>query len=188
MVCTAAQRHSLQRRSSGHAPFCLLICLHKKNPTRANLIESLSFLQDGENILYGTGDDLFMKGVRTYLKAHLYNTSTSTDLWEALSTAVGHNVGAWMHGWTFQRGYPLVHVTLGGITNRDVFVLQVPPKCMSRLFSVQGVLRTLIVFLQIQVCNVLLAFCHAASVLCAWKSSGCCMATARCTLHTAICE
>lgn len=85
-----------------------------------------SIPQDGENILYGTGDDPFMKGVRTYLKAHQYNTSMSTDLWEALSTAVGRNVGAWMHGWTFQKGYPLVHVTLGGITNRDVFVLQVP--------------------------------------------------------------
>ncbi|BDA42905.1 Aminopeptidase N [Coccomyxa sp. Obi] len=91
-----------------------------------------SLLQDGENILYGTGDDPFMKGVRTYLKAHEYNTSTSTDLWEALSTAVGRNVGAWMHGWTFQKGYPLVHVTLGGITNRDVFVLQRP-------FTIDGV-------------------------------------------------
>jgi aminopeptidase N len=82
-------------------------------------------VQDGENIMYGTGDDPFLRGVRMYLQNHKYNTSTSADLWEALSSAVGRNVGAWMHGWTFQKGYPLVHVSLGGVTNRDVFVLQV---------------------------------------------------------------
>lgn len=83
------------------------------------------WVQDGENIMYGTGDDPFLRGVRMYLQNHKYNTSTSAELWEALSSAVGRNVGAWMHGWTFQKGYPLVHVSLGGVTNRDVFVLQV---------------------------------------------------------------
>lgn len=66
-----------------------------------------------------------MRGIHTYLKAHSFNTSSSALLWEAISSAVGRNVGAWMHQWTYQKGYPLVHVQLGGITNRDVMVVQV---------------------------------------------------------------
>jgi aminopeptidase N len=75
--------------------------------------------------LYGTNDDPFIRGVRTYLKSHSLNTSTSGHLWEAISSAVGRNVGAWMHHWTYQKGYPLVLVHLGGVANRDVFVVQV---------------------------------------------------------------
>ena len=84
-----------------------------------------SSVQDGENILYGTGDDPFLKGIRTWLKARQYNTSTTDQLWEALSSAVGRNVGTWMYGWSYESGFPLVRVTLGGITNRDVSISQV---------------------------------------------------------------
>jgi aminopeptidase N len=83
--------------------------------------------QDGENILRGTVEDPFIRGVHTYLRAHSFNTSTSAALWEAMSSAVGRNVGAWMHQWTYEKGYPLVHVQLGGLTNRDVTVVQVAP-------------------------------------------------------------
>lgn len=82
-------------------------------------------MQDGENILHGTGDDAFLRGVRTWLKARQYSTSTTEQLWQALSSAVGKNVGTWMHGWSYESGFPLVRVTLGGITNRDVSVSQV---------------------------------------------------------------
>ena len=30
-----------------------------------------------------------------------------------------------MHGWSYESGFPLVRVTLGGITNRDVSLSQV---------------------------------------------------------------
>jgi len=63
-----------------------------------------SAVQDGKNILYGTGDDPFLKGIRTWLKARQYNTSTTDQLWEALSSAVGRNVGTWMHGWSYESG------------------------------------------------------------------------------------
>ena len=82
-------------------------------------------MQDGNNILSGTEDDPFIKGVRIWLKAHQYNTSTTDQLWEAMSSAVGRNVGTWMQGWSYQEGFPLVRVTLGGITGRDVSVSQV---------------------------------------------------------------
>ena len=82
-------------------------------------------MQDGSNILSGTEDDPFIRGVRIWLKARQYNTSTTDQLWAAMSSAVGRNVGAWMQGWSYERGFPLVRVTLGGITGRDVSVSQV---------------------------------------------------------------
>ena len=88
-------------------------------------------MQDGNNILYGTGDDPFLKGIRIWLKARLYGTSTTDQLWQAMSSAVGRNVGTWMHGWSYESGFPLVRVTLGGITNRDVSISQVW-NCMLR--------------------------------------------------------
>ena len=81
-------------------------------------------MQDGNNILFGTEDDPFIRGVRIWLKAHQYNTSTTDQLWAAMSSAVGRNVGAWMKGWSYQEGFPLVRVTLGGITGREVSVSQ----------------------------------------------------------------
>ena len=83
------------------------------------------YVQDGSNILFGTEDDPFIRGVRIWLKAHQYSTSTTEQLWAAMSSAVGRNVGAWMQGWSYQEGFPLVRVTLGGITGREVSVSQV---------------------------------------------------------------
>lgn len=82
-------------------------------------------VQDGNNILYGTGDDAFLKGIRIWLKARQYSTSTTEQLWQALSSAVGRNVGTWMRGWSYESGFPLVRVTLGGIANRDISISQV---------------------------------------------------------------
>ena len=82
-------------------------------------------MQDGSNILVGTEDDPFIRGIRIWLKAHQHNTSTTAQLWEAMSSAVGRNVGTWMKGWSYGKGFPLVRVTLGGITGRDVSVSQV---------------------------------------------------------------
>jgi aminopeptidase N len=61
------------------------------------------------------GPDTFRDGVRAYLKAHAYGNATSADLWNGLSKASGHDVGAIVSGWTEQIGFPLVSVT----ANRD---------------------------------------------------------------------
>ena len=76
--------------------------------------------------------------MRTWLKQRQYNTSTTEQLWEAMSSAVGRNVGAWMHGWSTEKGFPLVRVTLGGITDRDVSVSQVRPHALLKQASQQS--------------------------------------------------
>ena len=82
-------------------------------------------VQTGQNILLGAGQDPWLGGVRAYLRAHAYNTSASGQLWQALSGAVGRNVGAWMQGWTYRAGYPLLVVSLGGPQGRDLLLSQV---------------------------------------------------------------
>lgn len=57
------------------------------------------------------GPVTFRDGVRAYLKAHAYGNATSADLWNGLSKAGGHDVGAIVSGWTEQMGFPLVSVT-----------------------------------------------------------------------------
>ena len=82
-------------------------------------------MQTGQNILLGAEQDPWLAGVRAYLQAHAYNTSASGQLWQALSAAAGRNVGAWMQGWTYRAGYPLVEVSLGGPQGRDLLLSQV---------------------------------------------------------------
>jgi aminopeptidase N len=54
------------------------------------------------------GDDALRKGLKAYFDAHKYGNSTGADLWEALGTASGLDVGAIMQSWLEQPGYPVV--------------------------------------------------------------------------------
>lgn len=45
------------------------------------------------------GEDVFLKGVSLYLKAHLYGTADTTDLWAGISEASGQDVAKFMHNW-----------------------------------------------------------------------------------------
>lgn len=56
------------------------------------------------------GPDHFRDGMRAYMKAHAYSSTTSQDLWNALSAKSGQNVGAVARSFTEQPGIPLVHV------------------------------------------------------------------------------
>ncbi len=58
------------------------------------------------------GVDAFRAGLKAYFTAHQYGNTTGDDLWDALSTATGKNVGAFMNAWVTQSGYPVVHATL----------------------------------------------------------------------------
>ncbi|KAF8533917.1 peptidase family M1-domain-containing protein [Trichophaea hybrida] len=60
------------------------------------------------------GEDVFMKGVKAYLKKHAYGNTKTTDLWAALSEASGKNVEEAMATWTKKIGYPVVTVTENG--------------------------------------------------------------------------
>ena len=57
------------------------------------------------------GIDVFLEGVRKYLKKHAHGNTTTNDLWDALSEASGKNVGQIMDILTRNVGYPVVSVT-----------------------------------------------------------------------------
>jgi aminopeptidase N len=54
------------------------------------------------------GSDVFRDGVRTYLKAHAYGNTVTTDLWDALEDASGAPVRDVMDTFILQGGHPLV--------------------------------------------------------------------------------
>ncbi len=54
------------------------------------------------------GPDVFRDGVRTYLKAHAYGNTVTTDLWDALEDASGAPVRDIMNTFILQGGHPLV--------------------------------------------------------------------------------
>jgi aminopeptidase 2 len=57
------------------------------------------------------GEDVFMAGIRLYLKEHAYGNTQTGDLWAALSTASGKDVRKVMDIWTKNVGYPVITVT-----------------------------------------------------------------------------
>ena len=57
------------------------------------------------------GEDVFMEGIRKYLKKHAYGNTQTGDLWAALSQASGKDIGKVMDIWTKHVGYPVVTVT-----------------------------------------------------------------------------
>ncbi|MFC6274343.1 M1 family metallopeptidase [Levilactobacillus tangyuanensis] len=54
------------------------------------------------------GDDALRKGLKAYFTAHRYGNATGADLWSALGDASGMDIGAIMHDWLEQPGYPVV--------------------------------------------------------------------------------
>ena len=57
------------------------------------------------------GEDVFMEGIRRYLKKHAYGNTQTGDLWAALSDASGKDLEKTMDIWTKAVGYPVVTVT-----------------------------------------------------------------------------
>lgn len=56
------------------------------------------------------GPDVFRDGLRHYLNRHKYSNTDTVDLWQALEEISGKPVKEFMHAWTSQPGYPLLHV------------------------------------------------------------------------------
>lgn len=46
------------------------------------------------------GEDKFMKGVSTYLKAHAYGNATTQDLWKGIQEASGIDIPKIADAWT----------------------------------------------------------------------------------------
>ncbi|EEY19757.1 aminopeptidase [Verticillium alfalfae VaMs.102] len=60
------------------------------------------------------GEEVFMEGVRKYLRRHMYGNASTEQLWEALSEVSGKDVATIMGPWTKHVGYPVVSVTENG--------------------------------------------------------------------------
>ena len=69
------------------------------------------------------GEDVFMEGIRRYLKKHAYGNTQTTDLWAALSDASGKDVKNVMEIWTKHVGFPVVTVTEDA-TKNEIHVKQ----------------------------------------------------------------
>ncbi|KAI1300304.1 peptidase family M1-domain-containing protein [Xylaria venustula] len=57
------------------------------------------------------GEDIFLEGVRRYIKKHAYGNTQTEDLWAALEDASGKPVREIMSIWTKNVGFPVVQVT-----------------------------------------------------------------------------
>ena len=57
------------------------------------------------------GEEPFRDGIRGYMKAHAYSSSTTADLWRALEESSGKPVHELAAGWTEQPGFPVVRVS-----------------------------------------------------------------------------
>lgn len=57
------------------------------------------------------GEDVFIDGVRRYIKKHAWGNTQTGDLWAALSEASGKDVSSVMDVWTKKIGYPVLTVT-----------------------------------------------------------------------------
>jgi aminopeptidase 2 len=57
------------------------------------------------------GEDVFMEGIRRYLKKHAYGNTQTGDLWASLSEASGKDVERIADIWTKNIGFPVVSVT-----------------------------------------------------------------------------
>lgn len=57
------------------------------------------------------GEDVFRRGISTYLQRHAFGNTETTDLWDALEEVSGEPVRHIMDSWIYRGGYPLVEVT-----------------------------------------------------------------------------
>lgn len=94
------------------------------------------------------GEDVFLEGVRRYLKKHAYGNTQTGDLWASLSDASGKPVEEIMSIWTKNVGYPVVSVeekddnTITLKQNRFLRTGDVKPEEDEVLFPVFLSLRT----------------------------------------------
>jgi aminopeptidase 2 len=63
------------------------------------------------------GEEVFMAGIRRYIKKHAYGNTQTSDLWSALSEESGKDISKVASIWTKQVGYPVVTVTENPKTN-----------------------------------------------------------------------
>ena len=93
------------------------------------------------------GEDVFLEGVRQYLKKHAYGNTQTTDLWDSLSAVSGKPVSEVMTTWTKKIGYPVITVKEDGSSvevqqNRFLRTADVKPEEDQTLYPVFLGIRT----------------------------------------------
>ncbi len=73
-------------------------------------LKGQSFIRMLESYL---GPDVFRDGIRRYMAAHRFSSTTTADLWNALAEASGKPVGEFARRWTTQPGFPVVSLVTG---------------------------------------------------------------------------
>jgi puromycin-sensitive aminopeptidase len=81
------------------------------------------------------GPDVFRDGVRTYLKAHAYANTVTTDLWDALEDASGAPVRDVMNTFILQGGHPLVSLSGDSLSQQPFAYGPVPEGTESAIGS-----------------------------------------------------
>ncbi len=79
------------------------------------------------------GADVFRDGVRTYLKAHAYGNTVTSDLWDALENASGAPVRDVMDTFILQGGHPLVSLRGDALSQQPFALGPVPAGAISSI-------------------------------------------------------
>jgi puromycin-sensitive aminopeptidase len=106
------------------APAFRLDALANSHPVKAiinnpdeirSIFDSISYSKGSSliNMLHNyLGPELFIKGLRSYLKTYAYSNADTDDLWKALEKESKLPVFDFMNTWTSQIGFPMVFATV----------------------------------------------------------------------------
>ncbi|CAH8475608.1 unnamed protein product [Schistosoma intercalatum] len=96
------------------------------NPNEINeIFDTISYCKGASliNMLHGyLGDSIFRSGLSFYLRRHAYSNAVTDDLWLALTSSCGTNIGSLMGPWTRNTGFPVLSVLLVSINNTSLEV------------------------------------------------------------------
>jgi aminopeptidase 2 len=62
-------------------------------------------------IASAVGQEIFLQGIRAYIRKYRYGNAKTEDLWSVLTEISGMNIGKLMHAWTQKVGFPMLLVT-----------------------------------------------------------------------------
>lgn len=94
------------------------------------IFDTISYAK-GSSVIHMLHDYLgpadFKKGLHEYLKKHAYGSTDTVDLWSALSEASDKDVGAFMHAWTAEPGFPVISSEASKVTQQRFYLSQPNP-------------------------------------------------------------
>jgi puromycin-sensitive aminopeptidase len=82
------------------------------------------------------GPEVFRDGLRNYLQKHAYGNTDTVDLWTALEEISKKPVKEFMHSWTSEAGFPVVHANVNDDSmsvQQERFILNPDHKKLSRI-------------------------------------------------------